>query len=75
MHMVALAGDVFIYFTVFDFYFIFIALALYNVSVFIDRKPDVPPNATINYEIEILNCEDAPDISKLSLDERIRLRL
>jgi FK506-binding protein 8 len=38
----------------------------------IGRNPDIPANATMTYEIELLSCEDQPDLSKLSATERIQ---
>lgn len=37
------------------------------------RNPDVPSNASVTYEIEILDYEDQPKFSTLPISERVRL--
>lgn len=39
----------------------------------IGREPDVPPNATVTYEIELLNFEDQPSLLSVPVCERLRL--
>ncbi|KAM9369175.1 peptidyl-prolyl cis-trans isomerase FKBP8 [Phaethornis superciliosus] len=37
------------------------------------RSPDVPPNATLTLEVELLGARDAPDLELLSGQEKIQL--
>ncbi|NWH82217.1 FKBP8 isomerase, partial [Piaya cayana] len=37
------------------------------------RSPDIPPNATLSLEVELLAAQDAPDLELLSGKEKIKL--
>lgn len=37
------------------------------------RKPDIPSNATITYTIKLLKKEEAPDLNKLDMDQRLSM--
>ena len=56
------------------------ASVLYCYSQSHDRKlfffvssPDVPPDAHVEFEVELVNVEDAPDYSKLPLKEVVQI--
>ena len=38
------------------------------------REPDVPADANITYEIELLSSEDEPSLSAMPVCDRLRLR-
>lgn len=37
------------------------------------RDPDIPPNATITYTIKLIKKDEAPDLHKLDIDERLSM--
>ena len=40
---------------------------------FFVSSPDVPPDAHVEFEVELVNVEDAPDYSKLPLKEVVQI--
>lgn len=53
--------------------FVFIVEILLSVLFYYNRQADVPPDATIVYELSLLSVKEAPEISSLSVQERVNM--